>query len=272
MKPNRVLILLLLAIAVVIVIHRFSSSDRSYSVRTLTIKLDSLEQIEVLSDSLVKPVLYTQVSGLDQLDSEQAKSMFISVLLPSVLVAKHQVKEDSIKLERLIKKNEWSPADSTFYLDMADRFKAESLANLKLRLGTLPNSMVLAQAAVESGWGRSRFFLEGNNVFGIWSYRENEPRMQAGVSRGNSPVFVKVYENIYESIIDYFEVIGSVRAYRSLRQARLLTNDPFVLLPHLKYYSERRTSYTDQLRSVIIQNNLTRYDAYRIDPRYLVRK
>jgi Bax protein len=272
MKPHRVALLLVLAIAAVIVIHRFSTYEnyRSYAVRAETIRVDSLSQVELLNDSLVKPLLYTHVSGLDQLEVAEAKKIFISVLLPSILVAKHKVKEDSIKIQRLKRKKRWSKVDSAFYLDMKQRFKATSLDNLIPRMGSLPNSVVLAQAAVETGWGQSRFFLEGNNVFGVWSYNTDEPRMKASISREDNTIYVKVYDNISESIFDYFEIIGSARAYRGLRRARMETNNPFELLPHLKYYSEGRSLYTDRLKALIRQNSLTRYDHYHLDPRFLI--
>ena len=134
----------------------------------------------------------------------------------------------------------------------------------------MPNSIVLAQAAVESGWGQSRFFLEGNNLFGIWSFKRNEPRIAAGRARQGKTVYIRSYQDMSESIIHYFEILGSSSAYRSLRKARLETDDPLLLLSHLRNFSERRTSYTNQLRDVLTKNNLTQYDNYRIDPQYLV--
>ncbi len=74
------------------------------------------------------------------------------------------------------------------------------------------------------------------------------------------------------SIADYFEVLARHNAYRSLRKISQRTSDPYVLLPHLKNYSERKSWYTGQLKKVIRQNNLTKYDRYRIDPNYLVRE
>lgn len=272
-RPQRLAIILLAAILAVIIVHWLSTSTtKSYRVKSLTVKVDSISQIELLEDSLVKPILYSHVAGLEKLPAERAKRTFISVVLPAVLVAKHNLREDSLKIAQLIGKRKWNENDSTFYLELKKQFKAKSPEHLLTRMGSLPNSIVLAQAAVETGWGQSRFFLEANNVFGIWSYNENEPRIQASRSRENTSIYVRSYENISESIADYFRTLGSARAYHSLRKARLETNDPFQLLPHLKYYSERRSAYTNQLKSVILQNDLTKYDHYKIDPRYLFRE
>lgn len=273
-KDIRIVLILVLAVVVVILIHIYSPEEsfRTYTVQTTHLRVDSLHQIVLVKDSLVAPILYSAVSGLELLPVEQAKETFISVMLPSILVARHKLDEDRRRIEYLLSKPRWNAADSTFYLENMTRFRASDPENLLLRMGSLPNSIVLAQAAVESGWGQSRFFLEANNVFGIWSYNPNEPRIQAGQTRDSTAIYVRAYENVAQSIEDYFETLGSARAYRSLRTARQQTNDPQKLLPHLQYYSERRSHYTNQLATIIRQNDLTRYDHYRIDPTYLVKE
>lgn len=271
-EPSRVIALLFSALVMVLVIHWLSENKKSYIVKSITLKVDSLSQVELLTDSLVKPILYSHVAGLDQLEGKKTKATFISVMLPAVLIAKHNMREDSLKVVRLTEKRYWNKNDSAFYLELKQRFKTKNIDDLLARMGSLPNSIVLAQAAVETGWGQSRFFLEGNNVFGIWSYNPDEPRIEASSLRESTAIYVRAYDNISESVTDYFRTLATARAYYNLRKARMETNDPFDLLPHLKYYSERRTLYTNQLKSVILQNDLTRYDNYRIDPRYLARE
>ncbi len=244
--------------------------QKSYKVKTILVPVDSLSQIVNVSDSLVVPYVYTQVSGIDKLPVHQIKSTFISVALPAVLVATHTVEERKRKLIALHEKKKWTAADSTFYGGLKARYKAVDLEDLIAKMITLPNSIVLAQAAVESGWGKSRFFLEGNNVFGIWSYNKSEPRIRAGRARESRVVYVRAYEDIVQSVIDYLETLGSAKVYRNLRKTRQETDDPFELLPHLRYYSEKRAVYTNQLKTMIVKNNLTQYDHYKIHPRYIV--
>lgn len=244
--------------------------SKKYELRIVHVKVDSLSQIELLSDSLVKPIVYTHVAGLEKQPVDMAKKMFISVILPAVLIAKYNITIEREKLEKLKMKKKWTKEDSSYVHDMKLQYKASDLENLLHKMISLPNSIVLAQAAVESGWGQSRFFREGNNVFGIWSYNKNEPRLQASVKRPNATVHVKAYKDISHSILDYFKTLGKARAYRDLRSAASETDDPFELLPLLKYYSERRISYVNQLKKIIEQNNLTQYDKYKIDPDYLV--
>jgi Bax protein len=243
---------------------------KTYRVESETIRIESTDQIAPLSDEIVKPLLYTNIKGLAQLPVPDAKEKFISAVLPAILVAKQEIETLQVNINRLKEEEHWNEDDSSYFERTRIRYKAKDIDDLIVRIGTLPNSIVLAQAAVESGWGQSRFFLEGNNLFGIWSFKKDEPRIAAGKARQQKTIFVRSYQNMSESIIHYFEILGSSNAYRSLRKARLETDDPLKLLPHLKNFSERRTSYTNQLKDVLVENNLTQYDNYRIDPEYLV--
>src|SRR6187455_3259947 len=87
----------------VIILTVFSGCNRSKpflseSVKTTTIVVDSLKQIVLVSDSIVKPILYTNVSGIQYLPVPKAKATFISAVLPSILVARHRVEENKRKL------------------------------------------------------------------------------------------------------------------------------------------------------------------------------
>lgn len=239
-------------------------------IQITTIKIDSLNQIYLIDDSLVRPIVYNHVLGLAQQPVPKAKQLFISVILPSILIAKYNLKCEQKKVHQLKTKKKWASEDSTYYHQLRIRYKARDIENLLKRMSTVPNSIVLAQAAVESGWGQSRFFKEGNNVFGMWSYNINEPRLRASSKRKEDDIHVRAYGDISESIADYFKTLGTARAYRGLRTALQESNDPFKLLPHLKYYSERRLDYTDQLKKIIEQNDLTKYDRYQIDPKYII--
>ena len=243
--------------------------SNTYSVKTEFIQVDSLDQIVLIQDSLVRPILYTNIDGLEQLPFHKAKATFISAILPSILVAKHQIHTTKNKVNRLREKKRWSRTDSSLYADLKRQYRAKNIDDLVERLVTLPNSIVLAQAAIETGWGESRFFVQASNLFGIWSFDDSESRIAAGKNRDDKTIFLRSYNDMSRSIVDYFEVLARHSAYKSLRKKRQQTSNPYLLIPHLKNYSERKSWYTKQLKKVIRQNNLTKYDRYRIDPAYL---
>lgn len=243
--------------------------SNTYNIKSEIVEVDSLNEIILLHDSLVKPILYTNINGLENLPFHQAKATFISAILPSILVAKHHVHATKSKITHLQNKERWSRDDSTFYVAIKRKYKAKNIDDLIERLVTLPNSIVLAQAAIETGWGESRFFIQASNLFGIWSFDDTESRIAAGKNRNDKTIFLRSYDDMSRSIIDYFEVLARHSAYKSLRKKRQQTSNPYLLIPHLKNYSERKGWYTKQLKKVIRQNNLTKFDKYRIDPAYL---
>jgi len=244
----------------------------TFGIRSETVRVSHIKQILPISDRYVRPMLYTNVDGLGDLPTEEAKQTFISAVLPAVLVAKHELMMMRLQLQRLERKTSWSPEDSSLYKSAAKKFRTTSLHEMLSRVGTLPNSVVLAQAAVESGWGQSRIFLSGNNLFGIWSFDPNEPRIAAGETRGKRTIWLRSYNNMSESILSYFDILSTSHAFKGLRLARTQTSDPFTLVSHLKHFSERRSAYTKQLQAMIRQNDLTRYDDFELDPDYVYEK
>ncbi len=239
---------------------------------TESIEARTTEDIIKLDSVNVIPALYTGINQLESLPVQEAKYRFIDIMLPAILVARYNIAQDSIHVENLRNKRPWSFSDSLFFESVSKRYKTKDTTQLLFRMATHPNSLTLAQAAVESGWGSSRFFRKANNVFGVWSYNENEPRIPASIRRKGYQVFLRKYDDISGSIKNYFETLGRGSVYKSFRKARLETKDPFELANHLIRYSERKEAYILQLKGMIDFNDFERYDTFRISPRYIVQK
>jgi Bax protein len=232
--------------------------------------VNSAKQVQPLQDSLVRPILYKNLTGFATLSQPEAKQKFIAAILPSVLVAKHNMEMDRLRLQELYVSENWSSLDSVFFFGLCQDYRSKSFNELLYKMGSLPNSIVLAQAAVETGWGQSRFLSDANNVFGIWSFDDDETRIAAVATRDDKTVFLRAYPTIQESISDYFKLLGTSGAFKRLRLERTNTTDPYKLLPFLKLYSERKGRYTTLLKTIIRQNNLTQYDNYSIHPDFLL--
>ena len=242
-------------------------------VRVQFIAADSAEQIEPIRDSLVVPVIYEKPLSFASLADKTKKEKFIDMILPSVLIARYHFdnykKEIEVLQQKSVDSVAYTHADSILLDSLLSSFNAKDIIDLDKRLKTHPNSIILAQAAIESGWGTSRFFMEANNIFGIWSNDEEEKRMMASQTRGEQKIFVKQYDNLYGSIEDYLQVLAKTRAYRKFREVRYQSDNVYELIWYLKSYSERGDKYVSLLRDVIVNNNLTEYDHYRIDPEYI---
>lgn len=141
----------------------------------------------------------------------------------------------------------------------------QQLERLIKRVDTIPASLVLAQAATESGWGTSRFSREANNLFGQWCYTKGcglVPKRRANNARHE----VRKFSGIEEAIDAYFQNLNSHRAYTDLRSKRLqLRNnnrpvDGITLAATLDSYSSRGEIYTHELIALIQYNKLQRFD------------
>jgi Bax protein len=139
-------------------------------------------------------------------------------------------------------------------------YKAKSNQELLQKLKPHPKSIALAQAAIESSWATSRFFKEANNIFGVWSFSKNEPRIAAGQTRGKTTIWLKKYPNIASSIRDYFKVIAKGYAYDEFRILKMTTNNPYVLVQKLHKYSEKGFQYSQELSKIIRYNKFENYD------------
>lgn len=164
---------------------------------------------------------------------------------------------DQVVLRRLAKR---------YGVKTKDREQAAVVAELLVRVDILPASMVLAQAAAESGWGTSRFAREGLNLFGQWCYTKGcglVPKRRSAGARHE----VQRFDSLEQTINAYYHNINSHRAYEKVRQLRAAARagqQPLSsrqLVAGLKRYSSRGQDYVDELVALIEYNQLEKYDA-----------
>ena len=109
--------------------------------------------------------------------------------------------------------------------------------------------LLLAQAALESGWGNSRFALEGHNLFGIRTYDLKEPHMLP--SNNPKKWGVKVYMHECDSVLNYINILNSGSAYEKYRQLREDgIDDPFILVETLDAYASDK-NYFSKIKSIL---------------------
>jgi Bax protein len=217
----------------------------------------------------VIPYVYTSTCRLDTLPVQEKKQKFFDLLLPAVLVAKTNLDMTEKKVERLAGKNKLSPGEKHFLSKLMKRFKTNSLSVLLKRLHTFPVSIVLAQAAIESGWGSSRFFQKANNPFGIWSFDPRHQRIAADSSRNGTKVYLRKFDDLEQAIDAYYLMLATGKPFAAFREKRMKTSVPDSLIQTLRMYSERRDSYITYLAKLLRTSHLHRFDTYRIDTNYL---
>ena len=250
-------------ISLLLILFQMVSLAQNSAINLVDISGDLPSDIRPVSNP-VNAYVYTKAIELTGLDVQNKKQAFINLMLPSILIAKHQLEQDRIKVLALQKKNEpLSDKESNYLEYLKKNYKCKTFKELLSRLKTHPTSIVLAQAAIESGWGTSRFYKEANNIFGVWSYSENESRIKAMEDREGQSVYVKKYDALPKSIVSYFKTIAR-GPYSEFRAAREKISEVLVLISYLEVYSELREEYVKRLDQLIQYNKFEKYDSYRL--------
>jgi Bax protein len=265
-KPYRYYIVISILIASVFIIFKYSNQV----IKLEPVHIDAIEFADVISinDSLVAPIVYKSIPDLKKLNVEDRKKAFIDIVLPSVLLVENRISTDKNRIEEIINMDEVIPHDTAFVALMMKTYKVKSIYDLPSHMITPPVCIIMAQAALESGWGTSRFFLEGNNIFGMWSYSESHDRLAAGEKRGERQIYVRKFKDIYASVLNYYQTLGRLKAYANFRKALETESDPYVIVSYLNKYSERGEAYTNTVASMIRQNDMEKFAAYRLLPEW----
>jgi Bax protein len=155
--------------------------------------------------------------------------------------------------------------NSTLYAQerelLKEKYNAQSDEELLASLKPHPPSITIAQAAMESAWATSRFFVEANNIFGVWSVGTSKPRIAASEQRDNNQtIWLRKFESVDEAVEEYYDMMARAPAYKDFRLMRLYVNDAFEIVKFLDKYSEIGEAYTQELADLIRYNKLTKFD------------
>ena len=140
------------------------------------------------------------------------------------------------------------------------------IKRLKKRLDVIPLSLILAQAAIESGWGMSRFAIKANNIFGEWTFDANTPGIIPKHRPADASYKIRKFASIEAAINSYLLNLNSHFAYDKLRQIRFELRqadkklDSLELSAGLTMYSEKREAYVEQINNIIRYNDLQEFD------------
>ena len=125
----------------------------------------------------------------------------------------------------------------------------------------IPKVLIIAQAALEPGWGTSRFANEGNNLFGSRTFNKDDEWLLPITWDQNKWIGwgVKVYQSKCDSVKDYVRIINEVWAYEGLREVRDNGGSVYEMADHLTLYASKPT-YTTLVKQLIKYNLEGKYD------------
>ncbi len=229
---------------------------------------------DVRKTKLVKPVQLSLLPNeMKMIEStEKRKNLFIQIILPLIVEENNRIKLNRKKLFNILNKNNNSKAEKKW---LNGKFKQygvlnKDLSTLKVRMDTIPVSLAIAQAAKETGWGTSRFALEGNALFGQWTW-SGEGIKPADVDNNATHKIMK-FKILKSSVRAYQRNLNTHSGYKEFRMARaeLRDNgrnlDGLILATYLDKYAATGTEYVKIIKQIIKQNNLTDFDDVKLLP------
>tara|TARA_E500000075_G_scaffold19749_1_gene16542 strand:+ start:263 stop:1099 length:837 start_codon:yes stop_codon:yes gene_type:complete len=224
------------------------------------------------------PILSSLPSDFDQLqDVKLKKKLFYLIALPIIHESNRLILDDRemvINIEKKFLRADLNENEVNETVRIAVKYKLDySTIDLKLfrdlkqRINIIPVSLALAQAIVESGWGQSRFALEGNALYGQWTTNEQKGIIPEDRDEDKTHA-VRKFENLQQSVQAYMHNINTHRAYYSFRVVRRIAErvqytDPIsAKVKFLAAYAEIGQEYVDKLELIIESNKLREFDRF----------
>ena len=227
---------------------------------------------KVRTQKLVKPIYFTQFPrDLDALQSTKLKKeTFIKIVLPLIVAENERILEDRNKLILLAKKKFTTDLEKQWLRQKLLEYKVKKgdLKELLVRMDIIPTSIALAQAAKESGWGTSRFALEGNAIFGQWTWSGQGIAPLDRESNKNHKILK--FPILRASVKAYQNNLNTHKSYSKFRQKRSSLRDKnkkikgLELTETLNNYAQTGSEYTKILNQIIKQNRLTDFEPVRL--------
>ena len=227
---------------------------------------------KVRAQKLVKPIYFTQFPrDLDALQSTKLKKeTFIKIVLPLIVAENERILEDRNKLILLAKKKFTTDLEKQWLRQKLLEYKVKKgdLKELFVRMDIIPTSIALAQAAKESGWGTSRFALEGNAIFGQWTWSGQGIAPLDRESNKNHKILK--FPILRASVKAYQNNLNTHKSYTKFRQKRSSLRDKnkkikgLELTETLNNYAQTGSEYTKILNQIIKQNRLTDFEPVRL--------
>ena len=230
---------------------------------------------EIRKSKLVKPIKLSLLpEEIRKIEStKEKKKLFLEIILPLVLEENNRIKLDRLKLFRVLNKKSNSNSETRW---LNSKFKQygvvnKDLSTLKIRMDEIPVSLALAQAAKETGWGTSRFAIEGNALFGQWTF-SGEGIKPAGADSSDGSHKVMKFKVLKASVRAYQRNLNTHNSYREFRKARALMRerdqklDSLDLADYLDKYAATGIEYTKIIKKIIEQNSLQDFDKVKLLP------
>ena len=197
------------------------------------------------------------------------KETFIKIVLPLIVAENERILADREKLSTLSKKKYTTDSEKQWIRQKLLEYKVKkgNLKELLVRMDIIPTSIALAQAAKESGWGTSRFALEGNAIFGQWTWSGRNSTFR---QKSNKNHKILKFPILRASVKAYQNNLNTHKSYAKFRLKRANLREKkkkiagLELTETLSNYAQTGSEYTKILNQIIKQNRLTDFEPVRL--------
>ncbi len=208
---------------------------------------------------------------MDILPVIERKKLFINTLIPIIYSENLQILNDRKKILDWWRESDGENFSRDFWpqwlFELSEKYESSdsNLGNLLIRVDIIPISLALAQAAIESGWGTSRYSREGNAIFGQYTFDESKG-LKPKERNKNDDFFIRKFSNLSESVRSYLKNINTHLAYAEFREERKKLRmsgenlSGYKLVDFLEDYSERKELYLKDVKEIMTSNNFQKYD------------
>ncbi len=229
---------------------------------------------DIRKNKIVKPVnlslLPEEIKNIQ--NTKKKKELFIKIVLPLILEENNLIKLDRKKLFVILNKNSNSKKEVKWLNNKFKQYGVEKkdLSTLKIRMDEIPVSLAIAQAAKETGWGTSRFAIEGNALFGQWTW--SEEGIKPSAASNDSSHKVMKFRVLKASVRAYQRNINTHSSYKEFRRVRAEQRDreekldSLELVKYLDKYAATGKQYTEVIKKIIEQNSLKDFDDVHLLP------
>jgi len=216
-------------------------------------------------------------------ETANKKDIFFKTVLPLVLTVNEEILSDRKRLLRIIadkiRSGRIRSIDKLWLVEISEKYFLDTLdlAELLRRVDIIPPSLALAQAAEESGWGTSRFAVEGNALFGQYTYQTSYSLIPRKREKGKDHN-IRAFASLLDAVRSYARNLNTHRAYREFRNrrhalrrsGREITGK--TLASKLKSYSERGEKYIRTIKSIMRANRLNNLDKAIVQKSFFKKK
>ena len=249
---------------------RFNASTLDQLFKDTKYSLKEVRKTKLVNPGYSIDLLPKEIKQIES--TKKKKEFFIQIVLPLILEENYLIKLDRKRLFVILNKNNNTESEKKW---LKSKFKQYGVVNrdfttLKIRMDEIPVSLAIAQAAKETGWGTSRFALEGNALFGQWTWN-GEGIKPASADSGATHKIMK-FKILQASVRAYQRNLNTHSSYKEFREARAIQRDndgklnSLELVKYLDKYAETGKEYTEVLKKIIEQNSLTDFDGVKLLP------